>query len=229
MDQSEIDAIMGGGSGKGGKKSKGSASASTPASKSTAAPDPKPDVAPVSQPAPAPAPAPAPEAPKAAQPGLRKPEQPVRVIGELGAVTAVTERETNKVMDKLDQISQLLDQQRDIVTGIMGNESSQNPALQNSIKQIMTASTDIQNKIFEAMDLMQFQDISRQKLERIIHHLRQIHDYILDLLGTGFQPEKQAVPASISRSIANTGTTPDENKTHADSVVDEFIRTQKKG
>jgi chemotaxis regulatin CheY-phosphate phosphatase CheZ len=147
----------------------------------------------------------------------------------LGAVTAVTERETNKVMDKLDQISQLLDKQRDIVTGIMGNESSHNPALQTSIQQIMTASADIQNKVYEAMDLMQFQDISRQKLERIIHHLRQIHDYILDLLGTGFQSERPTAPVSLSRSIVNTGTTPDENKDHADSVVDEFIRTQKKG
>jgi hypothetical protein len=221
MDQSEIDALMGGPPGKGGgsKKSKGSASAP----KSAAAPPPPPPAPEAPKPAPQSAPS------RDAQAPSSKPEQSVRVIGELGAVTAVTERETNKVMDKLDQISQLLDQQRVIVTGIMGNESSHNPALQTSIQQIMTASADIQNKVYEAMDLMQFQDISRQKLERIIHHLRQIHDYILDLLGTGFQAEKPVAPLSISRSIVSTGTTPDENKGHADSVVDEFIRTQKKG
>nr|AGS53264.1 hypothetical protein [uncultured bacterium contig00001] len=156
-----------------------------------------------------------------------KPEEDVRVIGELGSVTAVTERETNKVMDKLDEISQLLDKQRDIITGIMGDEQAQNPAIQSSIQTIMTAGSDIQNKVYEAMDLMQFQDISRQKLERIIFHLRQIHDYIVELLGTGFQSEQPNKKVSLSRSIAHTGTTPDESKAHADSVVDEFLRSQK--
>jgi len=218
MEQSEIDAIMGGGSGKGSsKKNKGSA----PAPKVSAAPAPAPNPAPT----PAPAPAPAPAAPKATQ--SPKPEPPVRVIGELGAVTAVTERETNKVMDKLDQISLLLDQQRNMVNEIMGSDSAKNPAIQNSIQQIIAAGNDIQNKVYEAMDLMQFQDISRQKLERIMHHLRQIHDYILDLLGTGFQSE-QPHKVSLSHSISDTGTTPDEKKSQADSVINEFRSSQKK-
>ena len=212
MDQSEIDALMGGGPGKGSgsKKHKGSHQAPKPAEVVAPAPTPPPPV----------------EAPTPAKANVADP--PVRVIGELGAVTAVTERETNKVMDKLDQISQLLDQQRILVTEMMGNESIQNPTIQSSIHQIMTASTEIQNKVYDAMDLMQFQDISRQKLERIIHHLRQIHDYILELLGTGFQTQP-AAKMSISNSIASTGTMPDESKTHADSVVDEFLRTKKKG
>jgi hypothetical protein len=215
MEQSEIDAIMGVGPGKGSsKKSKGSA------------PVPKPAVAPAPAPPAAPAPAPpAPAAPKSVQ--APKPEPAVRVIGELGAVTAVTERETNKVMDKLDEISRLLDQQRGMVNEIMGNESAQTPAIKNSIQQILSAGNDIQNKVYEAMDLMQFQDISRQKLERIMHHLRQIHDYILDLLGTGFQSEEPH-KISLSRSISDTGTTPDEKKDHADSVVNEFLSSQKK-
>jgi hypothetical protein len=207
MDQSEIDALTGGGQAKGSsKKNKGSGQAPKPA----ATPPPT-------------APAPEPK-PSAAQ----KPDPPVRVLGELGAVTAVTERETNKVMDKLDEISRLLDQQRNMVNEIMGNENAQNPAIKNSIQQILSAGNDIQNKVYEAMDLMQFQDISRQKLERIMHHLRQIHDYILDLLGTGFQSE-QPVKVSLSHSISDTGTTPDEKKSHADSVVSEFLSTQKKG
>ncbi|MCL1908759.1 MAG: hypothetical protein FWG12_05260 [Holophagaceae bacterium] len=215
MDQSEIDALMGGGSGKGSgsKKQKGSHQAPKPA---VATPQ---VAAPIAAPA-----SPTPPAPAK----VNAPDPPVRVIGELGAVTAVTERETNKVMDKLDQISQLLDQQRILVTEMMGNESIQNPTIQSSIHQIMTASTEIQNKVYDAMDLMQFQDISRQKLERIIHHLRQIHDYILELLGTGFQSQP-AAKMSISNTIATTGTTPDESKTHADSVIDEFLRTKKKG
>jgi len=167
-------------------------------------------------------------APKPAANSAPKSDSQAKVVSEITAVTAVTERETNKVMDKLDMISQSLDQQKNIITSMMGHESAQNPVVQDAIHQIMAAASDIQNKIYEAMDLMQFQDITRQKLERIIQHLRQIHDYIVELLGTGFKDSSTPhAPASISHTIAQTGTTPDENKGHADSVVEEFLQTKK--
>jgi chemotaxis regulatin CheY-phosphate phosphatase CheZ len=149
-----------------------------------------------------------------------------QVINELDAVTAVTERETNKVMDQLDLISSLVGRQQDLITGLLGNPAAQDPAVQAAVNEVMAAGRDIQDKVFEAMDLMQFQDITRQKLERIVHHLRQIHDYIVELLGTGLKSEGER--ASISRTIASTGTTPDEKKSHADSVVEEFKRRQSK-
>jgi hypothetical protein len=145
-----------------------------------------------------------------------------QVLVEIGAVTEVTERETNKVMDQLDLISQLVGHQQALITAILSHPGTQDPGVQASINQVMGAAKEIQTKAFEAMDLMQFQDITRQKLERIVHHLRQIHDYIVDLLGTGQKNEPSK--ASISRTIAQTGTTPDERKTHADSVIEEFKR-----
>jgi hypothetical protein len=169
----------------------------------------------------APEPAPAP----AAKPAVA-PDGQGQVISELDAVTAVTERETNKVMDQLDVISGLVGRQQTLITDLMANPAAQDPAVQQAINQVMAAGKDIQDKVYEAMDLMQFQDITRQKLERIVHHLRQIHDYIVDLLGVGLKNEGER--ASISRTIASTGTTPDEKKGHADSVVEEFKRRQSK-
>jgi chemotaxis regulatin CheY-phosphate phosphatase CheZ len=138
----------------------------------------------------------------------------------------VTERESNKIMDQLDQISGLVSRQQQLVTDIMGHEGAQSPGVQKAIHEVMSASKEIQDKVFEAMDLMQFQDITRQKLERIVHHLRQIHDYIVDLLGTGLKSDTER--PSISHTIAQTGTTPDENKAHADAVIEAF-KSQKKG
>jgi len=149
-----------------------------------------------------------------------------QVISEIDAVTAVTERETNKVMDQLDIISQLVLKQQDLITKVMQQPGAQEGAVQQSLHEIMSAGKTIQDKVYEAMDLMQFQDITRQKLERIVYHLRQIHDYIVDLLGTGLKSEVER--ANISRTIAQTGTTPDERKTHADSVIEEFKRSQQK-
>jgi len=200
MDQSEIDALLN----TGGK----------PAAKGK-----KPKEA-----LPAAVPTPAPSAAKAPEVGADKSGQ---VISEIDAVTAVTERETNKVMDQLDVISQLVLKQQDLITQVMQQPGAQDGAVQQSLHEIMSAGKTIQDKVFEAMDLMQFQDITRQKLERIVYHLRQIHDYIVDLLGTGLKSEGER--ANISRTIAQTGTTPDERKSHADSVIEEFKRSQQKG
>ncbi len=200
MDQSEIDALMKAGA-KGAKPKK----AEKPAPLEPAAPA-----------------AAAPAAPAAAEEVHRDADG--HVLVEIGAVTEVTERETNKVMDQLDVISQLVGRQQALITDILAHPGAQDPAVQAAIGQVMGAAKDIQTKVFETMDLMQFQDITRQKLERIVHHLRQIHDYIVDLLGTGFKNEPAKV--SISRTIAQTGTTPDERKLHADSVIEEFRRGQ---
>ncbi len=149
-----------------------------------------------------------------------------QVISEIDTVTAVTERETNKVMDQLDLISQLVLKQQELVMKAMEQPGAEGASAQQALHEIMSAGKTIQDKVYEAMDLMQFQDITRQKLERIVYHLRQIHDYIVDLLGTGLKSEGER--ANISRTIAQTGTTPDERKFHADSVVEEFKRTQQK-
>ncbi len=200
MDQSEIDALLNTGGKPAGKGKK------------------------AKEALPAAVPAPAPPAAKAPEVGADKSGQ---VISEIDAVTAVTERETNKVMDQLDVISQLVLKQQDLITQVMQQPGAQDGAVQQSLHEIMSAGKTIQDKVFEAMDLMQFQDITRQKLERIVYHLRQIHDYIVDLLGTGLKSEGER--ANISRTIAQTGTTPDERKSHADSVIEEFKRSQQKG
>jgi chemotaxis regulatin CheY-phosphate phosphatase CheZ len=198
MDQSEIDALLAGG-GKSPKKPKAAAKA------------------PAADPAPSRPPEP-----------HQEPHQDGsgHVISELDTVTAVTERESNKVMDQLDQIGRLVSRQQQLITDMMRHEGAQTPGVQNAIHEVMSAGKEIQDKVFEAMDLMQFQDITRQKLERIVHHLRQIHDYIVDLLGTGLKSDVER--PSISHTIAQTGTTPDENKAHADAVIEAF-KSQKKG
>jgi hypothetical protein len=208
MDQSEIDALM-------------KAAGAKPAGKG------KKPAAPVPAPTPpAPPPAEAPAAKVAPSKEEAKPDQGGHVITEIDVVTEVTERETNKVMDRLDLISQLVGKQQTLISGVMKHPGAQDPSVQQAIFQIMSSGKEIQDKVFEAMDLMQFQDITRQKLERIVYHLRQIHDYIVELLGTGLKSETHR--ASISRTIAQTGTTPDEKKAIADSVVEEFMRSQKK-
>src|ERR1035438_7176911 len=162
MDQSEIDALLTGG-GKSPKKSKAATKA--------------PEAAPS----------------KKAPANLDEPKKDGsgHVISELDTVTSVTERESNKVMDQLDQISRLVSRQQQLITEMMRHDGAQSLGVQGAIHEVATASKEIQDKVFEVMDLMQFQDITRQKLERIVHHLRQIHDYIAELLGTGLTSDTE--------------------------------------
>lgn len=206
MDQSEIDALLKAG-GKAPVASKGKGGgAPAPAEASAAkAPEPHPD----------------PEI------HIPQPDEAGHVISELDSVTSVTERETNKLLDQLDQISRIVGRQQTLITEMMKAEATQSPDIQKAIHEVMSSAKEIQDKVFDAMDLMQFQDITRQKLERIVYHLRQIHDYIVELLGTGLKSDKER--ASISHTIASTSTKADENKAHADSVVEEFLKKQKKG
>jgi len=208
MDQSEIDALLSGG-GKAPKKPK--ASAKAPAVDAAAAPV-------------APAPAAPAKSREAEKDGPQK-DGRGHVISELDTVTSVTERESNKVMDQLDQISRLVSRQQRLITDMMSHEGTQSPGVQSAFHEVMVASKEIQDKVFESMDLMQFQDITRQKLERIVHHLRQIHDYIAELLGTGLKSDAER--PSVSHTIAQTGTTPDENKAHADAVIQAFKSLKK--
>ena len=205
MDQSEIDALM---------KNSGKAPSKP---KAEAAP------AKVEAPAAAPRVEPVPDP----EPGVPHRDEGGHVISELDSVTSVTERETNKLLDQLDHISRLVGRQQSLITEMMKSEGTQAPEIQKAIHEVMSSAKEIQDKVFEAMDLMQFQDITRQKLERIVYHLRQIHDYIVELLGTGLKSDRER--ASISHTIASTGTKADENKAHADSVVEEFLKQQKKG
>lgn len=201
MDQSEIDALLNAGAKPAGKGKKSKEAPAAPAPVAAAA---RPEKSP-----------------------QLSADRDGQVISEIDAVTAVTERETNKVMDQLDVISQLVQKQQELITRAMQQPGAQDGEVQQVLHEIMSAGKTIQDKVYEAMDLMQFQDITRQKLERIVYHLRQIHDYIVELLGTGLKSEGER--ANISRTIAQTGTTPDERRTHADSVIEEFKRSQQKG
>lgn len=208
MDQSEIDALMKAAGAKGAKPKKTEKAAPVPAAAAE--------------------PAPVQPAPLAAGKSVEEVQRDAdgHVLVEIGAVTEVTERETNKLMDQLDVIGRLVGHQQALITDILAHPGAQDTAVQTAIGEVMGAAKEIQSKVFEAMDLLQFQDITRQKLERIVHHLRQIHDYIVDLLGTGQKNEPERV--SISRTIAQTGTTPDERKSHADAVIEAFRRDQAK-
>ena len=71
-------------------------------------------------------------------------------------------------------------------------------------------------------DLFQYQDIIRQKLEKIGHRLIEVSQYILANLQPGEQEEARMAPAGQD-ILQREAQAPDKAKTEADSVVAEFF------
>ena len=78
------------------------------------------------------------------------------LVTQLGDVTAESEVKATEVFDKLDLVLIKLDE------------------LEKTPENLNQTVGEIRNVIFEAMDTMQYQDIHRQKIERVINTMRSI-------------------------------------------------------
>lgn len=151
------------------------------------------------------------------------------VIKELDNIASVTERETNKLMDKLDEILTGTDGQQKLLQNLKNSlKGHEDETVMLEFKKLEESVGVVRDSVFQSMDLLQFQDITRQKLEKIVYHLKQIHDYIVELLGIG-EVEGFNRDVTFSKAIHTVGTTPDEKKELADAVMKEFQENQKKG
>jgi len=88
------------------------------------------------------------------------------LVSQLGEVTQDSEVKATEIFDKLDLVLIKLEELE---------KSPQDPA------QIIN---DSKNIIFEIMSIMQYQDIHRQKIERVINTMRSISQLMSHTLGT---------------------------------------------
>jgi len=74
----------------------------------------------------------------------------------------------------------------------------------------------IRNSTFEAVDILQFQDINRQKVERVISVIKALHDYLDNWFASD---NENAHRARIAHTIVN-----DSEKQRIDQEVEEIIK-----
>ena len=80
----------------------------------------------------------------------------------------------------------------------------------------------INDIVFEAMDAFQFQDISKQKLMKVIHTLAKLNEYLNELLGSEMFNEK-----TFGRHIDQKTLQKDKDKTDIDNIVSNFKKDNK--
>jgi purine-binding chemotaxis protein CheW len=96
-----------------------------------------------------------------------------RIIPQMEEAIAHTEKEMNKVMDRVEAMLANTDR------GFQGLVRLKQEAglghlkgLEETLAGIETVGTELQDQVFTLIQQLQFQDIARQKLERVLNHIR---------------------------------------------------------
>ncbi len=91
----------------------------------------------------------------------------------------------------------------------------------NIVNDMEKSVSNIENNIFDSMDILQFQDITRQKIEKVISVIKTLHDY-LDEWFTSSSIED--IPrARVANTIVD-----EKDKDEVDKSVDEIIEQMKR-
>ncbi|WP_027389855.1 hypothetical protein [Chrysiogenes arsenatis] len=163
--------------------------------------------------------------------GVRLPSADHRIIDRLDEITSETEQKTNEVMDKLDggiaKLNEMIEEMDSFFAQLQAHEQvvnrlsakyPENPVVKllleitgsfASIQKIKDIAYECQDEIFVAMDLLQFQDISRQKIEKVIAVIRALNNYLNTWFGTESQKSRARVARTMGRDDANATDTQD--------------------
>ncbi len=102
-----------------------------------------------------------------------------RIVPQIEAAIAHTEAEMGKVLERVEEMLHSTDR---VFTGVA--RLKQEAALgrlkgeEESIAELEKLGQRIQDEIFQAMQFCQFQDIARQKLERVLRHIQGIQSVV---------------------------------------------------
>lgn len=176
-----------------------------------------------------PAPSPPPSPAAGLEPDNKPPapkEKEGRVMGQLSRVTEESEAGTNMVMEFMEIVLNTVSKQKEFITDIK-NKFNESPNEIN-IDEVLTFVNDslslIEEKIFNAMDAFQFQDIGRQKLMKVMYTLARLNEYLNELLGG---PEESSRPKTFGKKIEQKTMEQDREKEKVDDIVAGFQEKDK--
>jgi chemotaxis regulatin CheY-phosphate phosphatase CheZ len=85
--------------------------------------------------------------------------------------------------------------------------------------EIQKTHEELKNYIFDSMDLLQFQDITRQKIEKVISVIQALHEYLNNWFASGSK-----VRARVAKTIVD-----ESKKPQIDQEVDDIVNSFQKG
>ncbi len=175
--------------------------------------------------------------------GVRLPPKEHRVIDRLDEINRESEEKVNKLFGKLESISAEVDEVENLIEDIKPYVNKHKEFMDffvehfpktsikknyeyfknivNILNEIETKVNSIRDNTFDAMDILQFQDITRQKIERVISVIKALHDY----LNNWFASDYESVPrARVAHTIVE-----EHEKEKVDQEVEEIIKQMQRG
>jgi hypothetical protein len=164
-----------------------------------------------------------------------------KIVNQLNEVAEDTEEKASQIFDVL---SYILDENEKLTTS---NDATQefittqiellekltskfpnievlkeNLAKANEVKELSSQTNDIineeNNKIFEAMEIMQYHDINRQKIERVMAVIRKLTQYLNGL----FEDDSNKPEVQIAKHISGDGSTETVDEDDINNLISEF-------
>lgn len=88
-----------------------------------------------------------------------------------------------------------------------------------SFNEIQSTHNELREYIFDAMDLLQFQDITRQKIEKVISVIQALHEYLNNWFASDKKNRTRVAKTIVDESI----------KSQIDQEVDDIVNSFRKG
>ncbi len=142
-----------------------------------------------------------------------------KVMGQLTRVTEEAEHGTNMVMGFMEEVLNIVSKQQTFIKDIRQKYLEDPRAIQvdETLAFLYDEQSMIEDKMFQAMDAFQFQDIGRQKLMKVMYTLAKLNEYLNELLGADISGNKE-----FGKEIDKKSLEKDKDKTHVDDVVQQF-------
>jgi chemotaxis regulatin CheY-phosphate phosphatase CheZ len=173
--------------------------------------------------------------------GKLYPEEDHRVVDKLDEITKESEEKVNQLFELLEnavsridamdaelkKVKPYLDEHKKFMDLFVSAfpKASVNKNYEyfsNVLKifdEIQKTHEELKNYIFDSMDLLQFQDITRQKIEKVISVIQALHEYLNNWFASGSK-----VRARVAKTIAD-----ESQKPQIDQEVDDIVNSFKKG
>ncbi len=170
------------------------------------------------------------------------PAEDHKVVDKLDEITKESEEKVNQLFELLEnavrkidamdaelkKIKPYLDEHKkfmDVFVSAFPKASVKNnyEYFSNVLKifdEIQATHEELKNYIFDSMDLLQFQDITRQKIEKVISVIQALHEYLNNWFASG-----KKVRARVAKTIVD-----ESKKDQIDQEVDDIVNNfYKKG
>ena len=145
--------------------------------------------------------------------------EPGKVIGQLNSITRQTEQGSGEALFGVENA------QASVEAALQELERVKTSGDLEGLSAIETKLHEVSDYLFGSMAAFQFQDITSQKLQKVMSILSELNDYLNELLGVPEPRPDWMAP----KNIEQVDLVKDKRKAQVDSLVKEFHEKENPG